>query len=261
MRTLMSLTTKSKYLAAFLILFILSTIGCSSSGDGSNSSVPTNISVETATYGFSLRELGFTDAYKGSGLGYKDNIHMVSSDFTLPNSFISSAHFKITGASTNGDLTGVFKIFSYENRNLLFSFNVTLIKDPVQNSWRQIIQESGTDKYELLLTLNNTVDIDLGANISALGNSWGNNTFLGEPVISLTKSSDGSLTGSDTSGCNFVGSVATPEPVVNVYKISLESSSCATQGSFTGFAILRLSNDFIGAIASNNHSIGFYFNQ
>ena len=142
MRALMSYTTKSKILLAFLVMFALSISGCSSSdseNSSSNTAPPAIVSIETATYGFSLRELGFTDAYKGSGLGYKDNIYMVSSDFTLPNSFISSAHFKIISASANGDLTGTFNIYSYENRNILFSLNVTLIKDPVLNKWSQII--------------------------------------------------------------------------------------------------------------------------
>ncbi len=146
----------------FLIIALVSTFSACSSGGGdsapSNSTPAANVSIETATYGFSLRELGFTEKYMGSGLGHKDNIYMVSSSFgTLTN----SANFKITGVSTEGNLTGVFKIYSYENRSLLFSFDVTLIKDSIQNKWQQIIKDNGIDKYELILTFNNTDVVNL----------------------------------------------------------------------------------------------------
>jgi hypothetical protein len=74
---------------------------------------------------------------------------------------------------------------------------------------------------------------DFGSSLSVIEGTW-----VG-PSLSLTISSTGALSGTDTSSCSYQGAVSIIDPAVNIYAMTVNVSSCfSLDGAYTGYAVI-----------------------
>lgn len=94
-----------------------------------------------------------------------------------------------------------------------------------------------------------------GANLSTLAGIWSVSDDSGY-ALTLTINNDGSVNGSDTMECMYLGTATIPDAAVNVYALALDISSCGSRnGSYTGYGVLgddQTENDtFIAMIGTD----------
>lgn len=84
----------------------------------------------------------------------------------------------------------------------------------------------------------------------------------------VTIAADGSVTGSDTTGCVIAGDVTIPDEQVNVYEVALELSRCGAasgtpadlrNGSFTGLGIYDRTTGELEFLITNGKVVGAFF--
>lgn len=77
----------------------------------------------------------------------------------------------------------------------------------------------------------------------------------GGVTTTLSIDSAGQLTGSDTTGCVYNGTVSIIDPTVDIYAVSVTASSCSIyNGSYTGYAVISdttTTNDTRTYVVSN----------
>lgn len=103
-----------------------------------------------------------------------------------------------------------------------------------QTSTKQVSGQAnygGSVTSTLSFTRSSTLS-DIPASIAKISKTW---TQSGSQPLTITIQSDGTLTGSDTTGCVLNGSVSAPDASVNVYQFNVDVSNCpsTTRGSQT----------------------------
>ncbi len=92
----------------------------------------------------------------------------------------------------------------------------------------------GSDRGTLSFVFDDAVSFDAPLPTTLTG------ALQGEPrptdILQLTVAPDGNYTGSDTFGCSYRGSFSAPDPIVNVYAMSLRMDCGAGARTLTGLA-------------------------
>ena len=91
-----------------------------------------------------------------------------------------------------------------------------------------------------------------GASLATTDANW----FATDGVDSITLAIDaaGDIAGADTDACVYNGTLAAPDPAINVYDVAVDISGCGINGSYTGFATVTdtvTTNDTLVFVASS----------
>jgi len=88
-----------------------------------------------------------------------------------------------------------------------------------------------------------------GASLATTDANWSDSASS----ITLAIDATGDIAGADTAACVYNGTLAAPDPAINVYDIAMDVSSCGINGSYTGFAAVTdtaATNDTLLFVAS-----------
>ena len=95
---------------------------------------------------------------------------------------------------------------------------------------------------------------DKGSSLAVTDGNW---TVGSSTVISID--STGLLTGTDTTGCVYLGNVSIIDPAVNIYDLSVGVSSCGVfDGTYAGYIVITdnvSTNDTLVFVANNSNYI------
>lgn len=143
--------------------------------------------------------------------------------------------FTVSGNAASGTGLGWAPIgFTWTDGSVLTSVSITAMvteRQQFNGSWSTGTNESGTFTFAYSDTHQRT------SSFSKLSANW----FYTNGLYSITISIDqnGSISGSDTDGCMYVGNASIPDASVNTYAFDVTVMSCGLlNGMYAGLAVL-----------------------
>ena len=98
---------------------------------------------------------------------------------------------------------------------------------------------------------------DKGSSLAITDGNWTETSGGSTTTISID--STGALTGSDTSGCVYLGTVSIIDSTVNIYNLSISASSCGVyNGTYAGYIVISdtiSTNDTLTFVVNNSNYI------
>lgn len=102
-------------------------------------------------------------------------------------------------------------------------------------------------------TLNYLTISEDGASLLTLEGNWSFSTLSFNLDFSIDQSGD--ISGLDSDGCFYTGTVAVPNSNINVYQLTITKSSCdAKNGDYTGLGYI-VSGDFIYVFSNDSYAM------
>ena len=101
---------------------------------------------------------------------------------------------------------------------------------------------------------------DRGSSLAIPDGNW-TETYASVKTVAVSVDSIGALTGSNTDGCVYLGTVGIIDPAVNIYSISVNVSSCGSlglDGTYAGYIVMSdtvTANDTIIYFIDNPNKI------
>lgn len=108
----------------------------------------------------------------------------------------------------------------------------TVVASTSLNGTYTAINDSGTFSLTYSPTYNRP------ASLSLLAKTWTGAISSGG-IATITISPGGVISGTDTMGCSYAGTVSVIDPAKNIYNATVTASVCAPTATYTGYAILQ----------------------
>jgi hypothetical protein len=102
---------------------------------------------------------------------------------------------------------------------------------------------------------------EIGASLSITDSNW--TEVLSDMTTTLSIDANGIITGSDTNGCIYNGTIEIPDTNKNIYKIVVNLANCGElNGSYSGLGFTSSSNNvFQLSISNSTHFINLMLNR
>lgn len=179
------------------------------------------------------------------GLIYGNELRFISADAgVLYDGTISITGTSFTGTTTNIDFNGGVIATSALTGTIVTGSSIT---------GTFTSSDGGSGSFSLTYDPITT----RGASLATTDGNW--SATDGAYTIALSIDANGLLTGSDTDGCAFLGTVSVMDPAVNIYGIALDASSCGVfDGAYDGYGVVGdtvVANDTLTFVVSNANYI------
>jgi hypothetical protein len=224
-------------------LFLIACIFLSACGGGGSSSGPVVAApsaVATGVWQGTITE-NSVGTFSVIGLIYGNELRFISADAgVLYEGTITISGTGFTGTTTNIDING----------GVISTSTLTgTISTASSISGTFTSSDGGSGSFSLAydpITAR-------GASLATTDDNW--TATDGIYTMTLSIDATGQLTGSDTDGCVFNGSVSVLDPAVNIYGIDVTATSCgAFDGTFAGYGVVGdtvVANDTLTFVVSN----------
>ncbi|MFP5506604.1 MAG: hypothetical protein ACLGH6_10425 [Gammaproteobacteria bacterium] len=231
-------------------LFLIACLTLSACGGGGSSSGPigsVTTSVATGVWQGTVTESG-VGTFNVIGLIYGNDLRFVSVDAgVLYEGTLTITGTSFTATTTNIDINGGGAFAT----STLSGTIVTA--SSITGTFTSSNGSSGSFSlaYDPITTR--------GASLATTDANWSASDGMGY-TMTLSIDANGLLTGTDTDGCVFNGTVAVLDPAVNIYGIAVDVSLCtdaAFNGSYDGYGVVgdtTVANDTLTFVVSN---VGF----
>jgi hypothetical protein len=157
------------------------------------------------------------------------------------------------GILWDGNMTVFSNQFTGNLKNYQFeSYSYTLSYTGEVSSKDHIWGDADSDPLRFF-SLNYLAISDDGASLLTLESNWNFSNLSFNLDISIDQS--GVLSGLDSDGCFYNGSVTVPDPHINVYQLTITKSSCdAKNGNYSGLGYV-VGGDFIYAFSNESYAM------
>lgn len=172
---------------------------------------------------------------------------------------VYGAEMRFVSVDANAVYEGVISIdgsgFTANTSNFDFDdglFSTSSIQGTVRTKESIIGTFTSTNDQSGTLNLSYDPITDRGSSLATIAGTW--SVTNGTDTLTLTVS-NGAVTGADTDGCVYSGSVDILDASVNIYSLDIDVSNCgADNAEYAGFAVLTDGvgeNDVMGISISN----------
>ena len=211
--------------ALIAVGFALVSIGCSSGGDSTYTTPPAIVDSDaTGVWKGAITEDG-VGTFELTGIVEGNQVRLIS----ISGDVLYAGSISITGTSFTAETTNY-----HINSLVLFGTSnlVGTVETKSKLSGTFTSSTGGTGSFSLIY---DSVT-DKGSSLAITDGNWTIPSEIGTSVISID--STGLVTGTDVNGCVWVGTVSIIDPLVNIYALSLDASSCPVDGAYTGYAFI-----------------------
>lgn len=228
-------------LITFAFMFIAS--GCGSSSDSGTVTPPPTFTNADPT---GIWEGTFTE----DGVGTFDLIGIVYENKVMLSSIARGVVY-IGAASVSGDSITATPT-NYANSSFLFESADMLGTVSTKSIISGTFTTSSGKVGSFSLAYNAVTDKE--ASLAIIDGNW---TRAGGYTVVISADSSGAITGSDTYGCVYIGSISVIDTAVNIYDLAFEASSCSVtiyNGTFSGYL-------FVTDTVTTNDTITYFFDN
>lgn len=236
------LTMKTLWTSLLLTLcLVLAACG----GGGSSSDTPGAVTTSDATgiWQGTITQSGI-GTFAVVGLIYGNDLRFISVDAgVLYEGTLTITGTNFTATTTNIDINGGVASTSTLTGTIITASSIT---------GTFTSSDGGSGSFSLTYDPITT----RGASLATTDGNWSATDGMGY-TMTLSIDANGLLTGSDTDGCVFNGTVAVLDPAVNIYGIAVDVSLCADaafNGSYDGYGVVgdtTVANDTLTFVVSN----------
>lgn len=229
----------------YLILLALILIqGCSSGGGDSTTTIPPVAVDATGVWEGTFTENG-AGTYDLTGIIVGNQLRFISdSAGVIYAGTISVAGTNFTATTTSYAIGGT----AFSTANLTGTVST---KSTLSGTFTSTTGATGS------FSLTYDTVTDKGSSLAVTDGNWTETSGGSTSTISID--STGALTGSDTDGCVYLGTVSIINSSVNIYNLSISASSCGVyNGTYAGYIVIGdmvSTNDILNFVVNNSNYI------
>lgn len=236
----------------FILVALILIQGCSSGGDS------TPILDATPTPTVPITNADATGVWKGTitedGVGTFSLTGIITGDklrfISEPGGIVYAGFISV---KSNGFFSTIVSIAHFDGSAFGTSTLIGTVtsKSTISGTFRSSTGAGGS------FSLSYDIVTDKGSSLAITDGNWTETSGGLTSTISIV--STGALTGSDTSGCVYLGTVSEIDPSVNIYNLSLGISSCGVYDSnYVGYIVMSdtvSTNDTLYFVINNSRFI------